>query len=404
MAAFDYLALEQNGRQTRGVIEADSDRQVRQILRDKGLAPLKVDEASRDAKNKENKQWFSHSLSLSERALLTRQLATLVQAAIPLEEALTAAAEQTEKSRVKSLVLSVRSKVMEGHSLAQGMAAYPRAFPALFRATVAAGEQSGHLDLVLNRLADYTENSQVAWRKIKLAMLYPVLLLFMSLLIVTGLMVFVVPDVVAVFIDTGQELPALTRGLIAISDFISAYGVLTLVGLVLAIIGARLLLRRPALRLAWHRLLLRLPLVGRLSRGMNSARYASTLSILTTSGVPLVDAMRIATQVMSNEVLRAGVTDATQKVSEGSSLNRALQQVGYFPPMMIHMIASGEASGELDQMLDRVAHHQEQEVQGFVAVMVGLFEPFMLLFMGVMVLLIVMAILLPILNINQLVG
>lgn len=404
MAAFDYVALDLQGRKQKGSLEADSPRQMRQLLRDKGLTPLSVDESSeKQQREKSFGSLLSPHISVRDLALLTRQLATLVQASLPLEEALSAVAQQTAKPKVRSMLLAVRSKVLEGHTLANALGEFPRAFPAIYRATVAAGEKSGFLDQILNRLADYTESSHESRQKIMMALLYPVILLVLSIIIVVGLMVYIVPDVVEVFIDTGQQLPTLTVGLMALSDFIAGYGLYLLLILIALGVGLRYLLKQPDIRLKWHKQLLHLPLIGRLTVTINTARFASTLSILTASGVPLVDAMRISGQVLSNEWLKQRVNAATQQVIEGSSLHRALQQAEYFPPMMVHMIASGEASGELDTMLERVAASQERDVQNFISVILGLFEPFMLLTMGLTVLLIVLAILLPILNLNQLV-
>ena len=402
MAAYDYVALDNNGRKKKGVLEADSSRQIRQLLRDKGWMPLEVDESS--AKQQQQRSWFSPRISVADLALITRQLATLVQDALPLEESLNTVAQQTEKPVIRSMLLAVRARVLEGHSLAKSLAEFPRAFSHLYCATVAAGEQSGYLDKVLNRLADYTESSAESRQKIKLAILYPVILLLLSLLIVSGLMVYVVPDIVDVFVDTGQELPVLTRGLIALSDFLRSFGILLLLLVLAGGIAFRVALSKPALRLRFDHRLLSFPLLGKVSRGVNTARFASTLSILTSSAVPLVDALKISGEVLSNQWLKHKVREVTQQVTEGGSLHASLQQAGYFPPMMIHLIASGESSGELDQMLERVAQNQEREIQNFIALMLGLFEPFMLLFMGGCVLLIVLAILLPILNINQLVG
>ena len=404
MAAFDYIALTSQGRKQKGVLEADSARQTRQLLRDQGLTPISVEQNNdRQQQGKSLTNLFSPHISVRDLALLTRQLATLVQAALPLEEALSAVAEQTTKPKVRSMLLAVRAKVLEGHSLATALGEFPRAFPTIYRSTVAAGEKSGFLDRILNRLADYTEASHESRQKIMMALLYPIILLVLSILIVAGLLVYIVPDVVEVFIDTGQPLPALTTGLLAVSDFIANFGLYLLLVLIVLALLVRYLLKQPNTRLAWHKLLLRLPLIGKLSITLNSARFASTLSILTASGVPLVDAMHISGQVVSNDWLKQRIQETTRKVTEGSSLNRALQQAGYFPPMMIHMIASGETSGELDQMLQRVAASQERDVQSFIGVTLGLFEPFMLLTMGLTVLLIVLAILLPILNLNQLV-
>lgn len=404
MAAFDYVALDEQGRKQKGALEADSARQMRQLLRDRGLTPLSVEQSSeKQQRDKSFGSLLTPHISVRDLALLTRQLATLVQAALPLEEALSAAAQQTSKPKVRSMLLAVRAKVLEGHTLANALGEFPRAFPAIYRATVAAGEKSGFLDQILNRLADYTEASHESRQKIMMALLYPIILLVLSILIVSGLMVYIVPDVVEVFIDTGQQLPALTIALMALSDFIAGYGIYVLLLLAALAFAARYLLKQPNIRMSWHHKLLKLPLIGKLSVTINTARFASTLSILTTSGVPLVEAMKISGQVLSNLWLKKLVSEANQKVIEGGSLHRALQQAEYFPPMMVHMIASGEASGELDQMLERVAASQEREVQNFIGIILGLFEPLMLLTMGLTVLLIVLAILLPILNLNQLV-
>ncbi len=404
MAAFEYLALDPRGREQKGLIEADSPRQARQLLREKRWAPLEV----KQAKSKEDVSRggfsFGRGLSARDLALVTRQLATLVQAALPIEEALRAAAAQSTSAKIKSMLLAVRARVMEGHSLAAALREYPSAFPELYRATVAAGEHAGHLGLVLDQLADYTDQRQQSRQKIQLALLYPVILMVASLAIVVLLLGYVVPDVVKVFVNTGQELPALTRGLIATSDVVKNWGWLIVLGLVGAFLAMRAALRDPALRLRWHAFILRIPLIGRLSRATNTARFASTLAILTRSGVPLVEALSIAAAVIANLRIRERVVEAAQKVREGSSLTRALDATGEFPPMMLHMIASGEKSGELDQMLARTARNQENDLAAQVSLLVGLFEPFMLVFMGAVVLVIVLAILMPILSLNQLVG
>ena len=407
MAAFEYTALNQKGREEKGVLEADGVRQVRQLLRDKGLAPLTVN-AAKEQKSSDTKNplatWFTPGLSVGDLSLVTRQLATLIAAGLPVEEALLAVSKQSENQRIQSMWLAVCGKVMEGFSLANSLAEYPRAFPNLYRATVAAGDSAGHLDLVLNRLADFTESQQESRSRIQQAMVYPVILFALTILILGGLLGYVVPDIVEVFADTGQELPALTQAIIATSDFIAAYGLVMLIGAVVIAIGVQRALTVPSIRLAWDQRILHLPLFAKMSRGMNTAQFASTLSILSSSGVPLVDAMRIAGQVLSNTFLREKVAEATVKVSEGSSLNGALEQSGYFPPIMLHMIASGESSGQLDDMLSRVANSMQQDVEALLNVLLSLFGPFMLLMMGGAVFTIVMAILLPIINLNQLVA
>ncbi|MBE7375309.1 GspF family T2SS innner membrane protein variant XcpS [Pseudomonas lopnurensis] len=404
MAAFEYIALDPRGRQQKGLIEADSPRQARQLLRDRQWAPLEVKQARSREEPGRGGFGFGRGLSARDLALITRQLATLVQAALPIEEALRAAAAQSGSAKIKSMLLAVRARVMEGHSLAAALREYPSAFPELYRATVAAGEHAGHLGLVLDQLADYTDQRQQSRQKIQLALLYPVILLVASLAIVVLLLGYVVPDVVKVFVNTGQELPALTRGLIASSDLVKDWGWLILLGGIGAVLAMRAALRDEAFRLRWHAFILRLPLIGRLSRATHTARFASTLAILTKSGVPLVEALSIAAAVIANRRIRERVVEAAQKVREGSSLTRALEATGEFPPMMLHMIASGEKSGELDQMLARTARNQENDLAAQVSLLVGLFEPFMLVFMGAVVLVIVLAILMPILSLNQLVG
>lgn len=410
MAAFSYTSLDLSGKEQKGVLEADSSRQVRQLLREKGLTPLQVEHATSTGKTSKSSLGRGQDLSIKvgELALITRQLATLIQSSMPLEEALNAVSKQSSSekpgtSKLSTIVLSVRSKVLEGHSLAESMADFPKAFPVLYRATVSAGEHAGHLDLVLNRLADYTENSYNSRQKAKLALLYPILLLVMSLAIVSGLMVFVVPDVVEVFVGQGRELPMLTRGLISLSDFVVDYGLFLIVAIIVLVNGFRMSLKRENIRLQWDKKLLRSPLLGRFIRGSNTARYASTLSILMSSGVPLVEAMKIAAEVISNTWLQRFVAAAAKQVREGGALHTALDSSGYFPPMMIHMIASGEASGDLDNMLERVSDSQQRELDTLIATLIGIFEPVMLLFMGVTVLVIVLAILQPIFDMNQLI-
>jgi general secretion pathway protein F len=302
------------------------------------------------------------------------------------------------------MLIAIRSKVMEGYSLAESLGEFPRAFPRLYRSTVAAGEHAGHLDLVLNRLADYTQTRQESRQKIQLAAIYPIILSVVAIAIVVFLLTYVVPDIIEVFVNQGQDLPALTNALLAVSGFIVDYGLYVLILVIAGIVGFRAALKKPAFRIRFHQSLLNVPLFANMVRGVSTAQYASTLSILTTSGVPLVEAMRIAGEVLANDHLRLVLKDAARKVSEGGSLHRALDQTGYFPPMMLHMIASGETSGELDSMLERTASMQEKALQGKIAAMVGLFEPLMLLFMGAVVLIIVLGIMLPILNMSNLIA
>ena len=404
MGAFEYTALNSGGRKNRGTLEADSAKAARQQLRAKGLIPLEVTAAGESSQQSAGSILSgSPGLGIKPLALLTRQIATLLRAGIPLEETLSAIANQSRNQKVRRIVLAIRARVLEGHSLAQALGSFPRAFPKLYRATVEAGEHSGHLDDVLERLADYTESQQQFRQKVQLALIYPIVLVVICVLVVTGLMVYVVPDVIEVFTGTGQQLPMATRILVSISDFISSWGWIIPPALVLLVVGWLLLLRQPGFRYRYHHRLLEMPVIGWLVRGGQSARYVGTLAILTGSSVPLVQAMGIASGVMGNDFLKQRLQTAQKFVREGGSLRRALEDVEYFPPMMTYMIASGESSGTLDEMLERAAENQERDLQGAVTAFVSLFEPLMLLVMAGIVLFIVMAIMMPIMNMNQLV-
>jgi general secretion pathway protein F len=403
LGAFEYTAVDNSGRQQKGVLEGDTARQVRQLLRERGLLPMEVSEVvERDSTGISFS--FRRGISAADLALTTRQLATLVRSGMPLEEALLAVGQQAEKPRLKSILLGVRSRVMEGHSLADGLGEFPHAFPEIYRATVAAGEQSGHLDPVLERLADYTESRQQLRQRVSHALIYPVILTVLAVLIVSGLLVYVVPKVVGVFENTGQALPLFTRMLIAMSDFLRDWGIWLLALIAAGIFVFRRMLRQPAFRRRWHRFLLRLPVVGRLARGINTARFTRTLSILAGSGVPVLEALRIAGDVVVNLPMRDAIEEAAVRVREGAPLGRSLSASRLFPPMTMHLISSGEASGELETMLERAASNQEREVDSLVGALLSILEPMLILLMGALVLGIVMAILLPIFQLNQLVA
>ncbi len=405
MAAFEYQALDNKGKQHKGVLEADSSRQVRQQLRDKGWMPLSVETSNEKQAKRTGFSLFARgpSLSVPDLALITRQLATLIAAGLPIDEALKAVSEQSEKQTVKSMVLSIRAKVLEGHTLANALKEFPRAFPHLYRATVSAGEHAGHLDGVLNKLADYTEAQQAAHTKIKLAAMYPIILGVVALGIVIGLLTYVVPDIVEVFVRNGQELPGLTQAMLDLSHLITDYGIFIAIFLALLIASFTYALRNPKFKYRYHLFLLNAPGISDFTKSANTARYISTLAILTSSGVPLVEAMRIAAKVVENLPIQAGVKEATVSVSEGGSLSKALTATGYFSPMMLHMIASGESSGELDDMLARTSAQQQASLEATIEALVKMFEPMMLLVMGGMVAMIVAAIMLPILELQNMV-
>lgn len=407
MAAFDYVGVDPQGKRRKGVIDADNLRHARSLLRERQLVPISVNNASEKPAAQQagiSFSFFKPKLSTQDLALITRQIATLVQAGLTLDDSLRSVAQQTEKATVKRLLTAVRSKVVEGYTLAQSLAEFPQAFPSLYRATVAAGERAGHLDLVLNRLADYTESRYETRRKVQGALIYPAILTVLSLLIVVGLLTYVVPDIVKVFDNQGQALPMITQLLIATSDFLrESLGTLVLIGIALSYFVYRLL-QKPTMRYRWHAFMLRLPVAGKLIRDSQASRFVSTLAILTRSGVPLVDALRIAAEVVDNLPMREAVSSAADRVTEGGRLAPAIDQSKLFPPMMTNMIASGEASGELDEMLMRTGQMQERALTGSISTLVGLFEPMMLLMMAGVVLVIVLAIMLPIVQMNNLVN
>ena len=408
MGAFEFAALDQSGKEKKGVLEGDSPRAIRQQLRDQGLIPLSVNEASqRESSAGDDKRFkltIRRGISATDLALLTRQLSTLVRSGLPLDEATSTIARQSEKPRLKSLMLGVRAKVMEGHSLAEGLGKFPRVFPELYRATVAAGEQSGHLDTILERLADYTEQRQVMAQRIQMAMFYPAILTFMAIGVVSVLLGYVVPQVVEVFEDMGQELPLMTRILIAVSAVFRDYFLYMFFGGIGLVVATVYILKKPGPKYKFHNFVLKLPVLGRFTRGVNTARFARTLSILAASGVTILDALRIASQVVSNLPMREAVKAAAVKVREGGGLANSLEQSGYFPPMTVNLIASGEISGNLEEMLERASINQEREQETQISFLMSMLEPVLIIVMGMVVLFIVMATLLPIFNMNQLIS
>lgn len=403
MAGFRYQAIDAAGRQQQGVLEADTPRQARAQLRERQLIPIQVDPLLEQTQRQDRRGPRQRGLPAADLALATRQLATLLAAGLTMEETLSACIEQTESSATQRVLAGVRGEVLAGASLSRAMARYPAVFSHLYRAIVASGEESGKLGAVLERLADYVEARNALSRRVGLAFLYPALVTLVSVLVVTGLLTYVVPQVVAVFENSHQTLPLLTRLLIGLSDLLRGYGLLFL-GL-LAAAGFLFLqaLRSSAFRHRWHLFLLRLPLIGRLIRALNTARLTSTLAILAGSGVPLLAALQAAAGVVGNLPMRTAVEEIQKKVREGGSLSRAIAGAGLFPPVMAHLVASGEKSGRLPEMLERIARQQTQELDTKVLSLTALLEPLLILVMGGVVLLIVLAILMPIFEMNQMI-
>ena len=406
MPAFEYNALDDAGRQKKGVIEGDSPKSARQQLRAQGLTPLDIHAIARKDRTDKKQSFFSlgKKMNSSELALFTRQLATLLQAGTPLEEALRTCAKQSEKAHVNRTILGVRAKVSEGHSLENGLSEFPATFPDLYRATVSAGEKSGNLDPVLERLADYTESRQEMQQNVTTALVYPIVLLVICIAVVVGLLTYVVPQVVEVFADLGNELPVPTKIMLATSEFLRAtwwYWIIAIAG---SIFAFNYSMKTHAFKNKMHALQLRLPIIGKLIRGLNTSRFARTLSILTASGVPVLEALRIASHVIPNLPMKKAVDDAAVNVREGASIHGSLESSKHFPPMTLHLIASGEASGNLEVMLERAATQQERELKTVISATLSLFEPLMIVFMGGLVFMIVLAIMLPLFEMNQLVG
>ena len=409
MAAFSYRALDGNGKITKGIVEGDSERQVRSQLRGQNLKPLEVSisgqkKTKTNTDNNKPSSLFKTRISGADLSLFTRQLATLIQSNMPLDEALAAAAQQTRKPKIKSLILQVRARVLEGHSLAYGLGDFPHVFGDMYCSMVKAGEHAGFLGQVLEQLADYTESSQYTQQKLKMAMIYPLILMLVAVGMVALLMVFVVPELVGLFKHNDAELPLLTQWLIATSDFVNDYGFLVVVAFIAMVVGFKYALKNQRRRQLWHQLLLKIPALSGFLTAADSARFASTLSILVSSGVPLLEGLRIAGAVLDNLALREASHKVADSVQEGMSLNKALSEVELFPPMMVHMVASGEASGELETMLARSASNQERELEMALGSVMSVLEPVMVVVMAAIVGTIVIAILLPIIEMNNLVA
>lgn len=410
MPAFSYQAIDAAGRQQKGVVEGDSERAVRADLRGRNLKPISVKPAGRSTSKSESTASsgfklprFQRGMKEADLVVMTRQLASLLNSGMPLVEALQSTANQQRKQHVKEMILQVRSRVLEGHSFAQALAEAPQAFDSMYRALVRAGESAGYLGPVLDRLAIYTESTFETRQRIKMAMIYPVVLLVVSIGVIAMLMTFVVPELTQVFAHSSRELPTITKVLIAVSNYLANWGLWTLLGVLLGIIFLQKWLEKPSRTLRWHQIILGMPVFGEISAQINASRFASTLALLAGSGVPLLDAIKISTQVMTNAVMMKATDKLAVDVQEGSSLSRAMEKTKLYPPLLVQMTASGESSGDLDKQLEHAAKNMDRELEWRLAAALGIMEPLVVVIMGVLVTGIVMAILLPIFEMNTMV-
>jgi general secretion pathway protein F len=407
MAAFSYKALNEDGKQVTGVMEGDSERQGRAMLRSRNLKTLELLPTQKTLTGATGvRRWTRQGpgLSVAELSLFSRQLASLLQSGLPLDDALSICAKQNRRQAATALLSSIRSSILEGQTLAQAMSAYPAAFNRTYCAMIKAGEAAGYLSQVLERLATYAEGARQSRQKLQMALLYPLILLGVSILIVALLMVFVVPRLTAMFENSGSELPGLTRALIATSDFLGSAWAVSIPAAILLLIAAwRLLMSKESRRLSADRIFLEVPLLGHIIRQADSARFASTISILLNSGVPLVEALHIAGQVVDNAHLRAGVQRVAVKVREGGSFSKALGQEDGFSPLLIQMASSGEANGTLGTQMAYASENQERELTVLLGTFMALLEPLTILLMGGLVTLIMLAVLLPIFELNTLI-
>ena len=403
MPGFRYQAYNVEGKLHKGVLEADSARQARSLLRDQGLTPYRVEViAANDPAA--GARFRPVSLSATELTQLTRGLASLLEAGLTVEQAFNALIEQAENERTRQVLAALRGEVIAGNTVAKALASFPHVFSELYRTLVAAGESSGQLPRVLTKLSDYLEERQALRARLALSLVYPSIVLAVALFVVGALLVYVLPQVVQVFQHAHQKLPILTRALIWLSGFLQVAWPALVALAIAAAVALRVALKRPASRAAIHRMLWRAFGIGRVLRHLDAARLAATLSILVGSRVPILQALDAGTGVMTLVPMREGLATAARGVREGMPLARALGATNAFPPVMVHLIASGETSGRLDEALERAARQQQNDIATRLAAFAAIFEPLMILGMGVVVLVIVLAILLPIFQLNQLVG
>ncbi len=400
MPAFRYEAVDSQGRVKRGLLEAETSRAVRDRLRTDGLFPTAIEAANDDGAGRTSENLRLPTVLVT---LATRQLATLVRSGMPLDQALSAVAEQADDARLARVLDGLRAQVEEGEALASALARWPRSFSALYRGLVGVAAETGRLPDVLERLADYLEAREALKQRFTLALIYPALVTVIALAVIVVLLTYVVPQVVAVYEQSRQTLPWLTRALIAVSAFFRATGWLWMIGAAVAVAAFFMANRREAFRSGWHGALLRWPVVARMITAIDTARFANTLAILVASGAPLLRALDAAGEVIWSLPLQRAATAAAALVREGVSLARALREQRVFPPVLVHLVANGEASGQLASMLERAAEELEREAERRLTWFAALLQPALIVFMGAVVLVLVLAVMLPIVSMNQLI-
>lgn len=402
MATFNYKAINSKGHDNNGVIQADSARSARQLLRQRGMIVAHLELVAK-TNNKFSNFTLRKTISALELSLITRQFAILLRSGLSVEQALNALIEQLENDQQKTVMMGVRTEVLAGKPLAQSMRLFPKVFPAVYCSLIHAGEQSGSLANVMTKLADYSDRTRELTSKILMALLYPFIVSIVAVVMIIALLVYVVPQVVKVFESSKQDLPALTKILIFTSNGIRAYGFYIMLGIIGIFFLILRLLKNHEFKLQFHRKLLELPIAGKLLINVDVARFTHTLSLLLTSGVPMIAALEAGRDTISNYMLKNAISNALKAISEGSSLATALAKEQAFPPVVIHLIASGEKTGKLDSLLEQAGTHQELELAHRSSLLTGILEPALILFMGCVVLLIVIAIMLPILDMNKMV-
>ena len=404
MPAYEYKAVKKDGSELNGSIEGDNERHIRVILRERGLHPISIVRVKNTQNYTKNITFNRKKFNTTELALFTRQFATLIESGIPLTDALISIENQQKKRYQKNIILDVHSKIMEGYSLSDSFAEYPDSFPGIYIKTLAAGENSGNLGLVLKRLADYIESKNKLQQSIKNALIYPSALIITSILVISFMLVYVVPKVIYIFENFDQDLPIITQAVIVISEFIRDQFIVIALLILALIAGANIMLQKKEVKMWCHNLLLNIPIFGKLIMNSNSTRYMQTLSILSASGVPILDALKISAEVIINVPMRNTAIETVTRVSEGESISKSLSSKNLFPSMMIYMIASGEKSGKLEEMLDKATENQEEEFKNTIESLLGILQPLTVVIMAIIVLLIVLAILLPIFEINNLIA